>query len=500
MKKILPVALAIAVTGCLGGCSTPAAQDDAAASSSKSDIAQKDLTFTERDMDGGYDEATATKIELSDAGAGITGDGAEADGASVTIGSAGTYVITGEASDASVTVDLADPEGEAQVVLAGTSIRNGDGPAIQVENAGKVYLTLAEGTSNSLSDGDGREKAEEDEPVAAVYAKSALTVNGSGTLEVTGACEDAVYSEGVLTYTGGQIAIDAVEDASLGVDAIKIGGGDITVNAGNDAFHSEYLFYIENGVVNVESCDEGYEAERVFIYGGDSTIVSNDDGVNASESEATQAANEQSGQAQETAQEDMPSDMRGQGGERPADIPDEDGRPEPPQDMKGDGQGGHDGQTPPEAQQEGREPQAAPDAGGNGAPASQTSDVCMLRINGGTLRVDAQGDGLDSNGSIEINGGDIYVSGKSNADDTGLDYDGEGIINGGTAILIGAQAMAQDFSGGEQVHMLERIAGEKGSTIELKDSQGNTIASYTAPKAFEAVTASAPGLASIVVS
>ncbi len=91
-----------------------------------------------------------------------------------------------------------------------------------------------------------------------------------------------------------------------GNDAIKIGGGDITVNAGDDAFHSEYLFYIADGTVDVESCVEGYEAEKIFVHGGETSIVASDDGVNASAAEDSTSGGEESGAAMPQGDQPLP--------------------------------------------------------------------------------------------------------------------------------------------------------------------------------------------------
>ena len=127
------------------------------------------------------------------------------------------------------------------------------------------------------------------------------------------------------------------------------------------------------------------------------------------------------------------------------------------------------------------------------------SEECLIQINGGTLVVNADGDGLDSNGYIEINGGTVFVNGASNSDDSGLDYEYGATVNGGNVILMGSAAMAEDFTGGTQAHLMERLSGSAGSTVEVIDDSGTVLVSYVSPKAFQAVTASAPGCADIIV-
>ena len=69
-----------------------------------------------------------------------------------------------------------------------------------------------------------------------------------------------------------------------------------------------------------------------------------------------------------------------------------------------------------------------------------------IKITGGTLEVDAEGDGLDSNGSIFLSGGTVYVNGPVSDGDGALDYNGGADITGGTIIAVGSSGMAQGFS------------------------------------------------------
>ena len=181
--------------------------------------------------------------------------------------------------------------------------------------------------------------------------------------------------------------------------------------------------------------------------------------------------------------------------DRPADAPERpDGDGQRPEGDEGrpDGDKGE-----PPAERPDMQAPNGPDAKQENAPSIE--DAYLIQIDGGTLSVDAGGDGLDSNGYIVINGGTVLVSGASNADDSGLDYEYGATVNGGDVILIGAAGMAEDFTDGSQAHLMERVSGNAGSTIEVKDGSGNVLVSYVAPKAFQAVTASAPGAASISV-
>lgn len=474
MKRVIAALTSMALVIGLAGCSASGTGQDQQSGDANSKTVEEQLRFTDRDRDPSYDETSATKIVLDGSSASVTGEGAAADGSTVTISADGTYVVSGTLADGQVVVNLPGDDDKAQVVLDGVTIHNEDGPAIQVDQADKVFLTLADGSTNALSDGASYTPADgEDEPYAALYSKDDLTINGSGTLEVTGNYRHGIASKDDTVITEGTISVTSVEDAVRGNDAIKIGGGEVTVNAGDDAFHSEYLFYIADGTVNVGSCVEGYEAEKIIVHGGETSIVASDDGVNATAAENSTTTDDVS---QETAPQDSKPPVMPQG-------------EEPPQD----------GMTPRDRQGDKPQDGTGPGRQGGAMAMSGASEECLIQINGGTLIVNAGGDGLDSNGYIEINGGTVFVNGASNSDDSGLDYEYEATVNGGTVILMGSAAMAEDFTGGLQAHLMERVSGSAGSTVEIMDASGAVIVSYVSPKAFQAVTASAPGCASIAV-
>ena len=75
----------------------------------------------------------------------------------------------------------------------------------------------------------------------------------------------------------------------------------------------------------------------------------------------------------------------------------------------------------------------------------ETSDM-YIEVNGGKLTVDASGDGIDSNGSIKITGGETYISGPTDNGNGSLDYNTTAVIEGGIVIAAGSSGMAQTFS------------------------------------------------------
>lgn len=421
-----------------------------------------DLDYSKRDLDASYDASSATVITLSGDSASVQGAGAQTSAAGVVISSAGTYIVSGELTDGQLMVDAGDDD-KVQLVLAGATIHNEDGPAIYVRNADKCFVTLDAGTENSLSDGSSYTLEDDsDEPYATLFSRCDLTLNGSGTLTVDG------------------------------------------------------------GIVNVASCNEGYEAEKVYVNGGDTHIVASDDGVNASAADLSDDADadavsstlpnggtpgasgkgggaatpDAGGRAPAGARQggQAPGAAAQQGGQAPGAAGVQQGGQAPdaagaqqggsaPELPAGDNAGGAGGATDPG--QQGGDPVA-------GAGVGQADSSCLIQINGGYLVVDSVGDAIDSNGNVEVTGGVLLVSGPTSDGDGAFDYDGSATISGGTVLMVGSTGMAQSFTGGTQAFAMTSASGEAGESVCVVDGSGNVVVSLTATKRFDMVLASSP--------
>ena len=135
--------------------------------------------FTDKDKDTSYDESTASTVKLSGSSASVSGDGVAVSGSTVTISKAGTYVISGESDGVQIKVEAGDSD-DVHIVLKGVTMTNTNAP-ISATKAGHVYLTLAEGTTNTLSDSSSNNDEDAD---AVIFSKGDLTINGSGTLNI----------------------------------------------------------------------------------------------------------------------------------------------------------------------------------------------------------------------------------------------------------------------------------------------------------------------------
>lgn len=523
----------------LSATSTPSDASTAAAPSVSTKYAQTiDVSgaFSDRDLDGSYDESKATRIALSDGGTTVTGDGATVSGNTVTITAAGTYLISGTLSEGQIKVEANEAD-KVQLVLSGATVTSANSAALHVAKADKVFLTLADGSENTLATSGACAAADDSAIDGAVFSRSDLTVNGGGSLAVSSAggngivCkDDLVLASGSATVTAAKRAIQANDSVRIaggsytlhagtdgihakndensklgyiyvaggslditaesdGFDAnyvLRVDGGTITVSAGDDSLHAESDLTINGGNITVTKSNEGLEGARVTIAGGTQDVVASDDGVNASgdpdNSDSSSDTDDDSSKNNATGS-DRPGTSGG--GQMTG------GQESPAQD-----QGGRGDSTPPQGRQ-GGQGNGAPPQEGKGGMAAGADESAYLLITGGTLTVKADGDGLDSNGALEVSGGEVYVNGPTSDGDSAIDY-GDGstaTITGGTVVALGSTGMAEGFGNlSTQGSMLISASGNAGDTVTLSDSSGKVLCSYVAQKSFACVLVSAPGV------
>ncbi|MBS6310505.1 MAG: carbohydrate-binding domain-containing protein [Firmicutes bacterium] len=235
--------------------------------------------FTSNDQNTDW-AATAT-ITLSGETATVSGPGAYVNGGSVTIASAGYYDVSGTLTDGSLTVD-AEKNAKVFIRLNGVSITCSNDAAIRINQADKVFLTLAAGTENTVTSGETYSAAAlADKTDGAIFSHDDLTINGSGALTVTAAYKHGIAANDSLRIAGGTITVTAPSDTIHVNDSLHITGASLTLSAGDDALHSDTSIAILGGGITVNSCSEGIESPEILIEDGDITVTSTDDGINA---------------------------------------------------------------------------------------------------------------------------------------------------------------------------------------------------------------------------
>ena len=494
--------------------SSATATDTAASSSSFSTNVKSgekldvDTHYSEQDLS--WDASSETAIDLSNPTA---TDGVTVEDGTLTITKAGTYKLSGE-YQGQIKVETADSDA-VRLVLDNANITNSSGAALNVVNADEVILYSASGTTNTISDGADYTATGEDDPDAVVYSKADLTIAGEGTLKVNGNHEDGIHTSDGLVIASGTLEVNAANTGIKGKDYVDILGGTInvtaqqdgikstndtdegkgwtrlsngtvTVNAGDDGFKASRVVEISGGSLTVEQSDEGIEAQYINISGGDVNVTSADDGMNASLKTSDSESTDSSANTSDTANQQQGSLPGGQ--QNGTSNQQQQGTGQPPQGqppaMSGTSQDGtsQNGTTGTGQQGTGQPPQGGMPGGGGG-----TFEVvdAAINVSGGHVTVNAEGDGIDSNGVTTLSGGTLIVNGPSQGGNAALDTNGDLLLNGAT-VLSGSTAdmfEAPSTNSTSGYLKLTNSSGfEQGSTVQVADSSGKVVANYKVTK------------------
>lgn len=241
------------------------------------------------------------------------------------------------------------------------------------------------------------------------------TINISGGTYTLTTTGKGVKATADLNLSGGSFTINSTDDSLHSNGNITVTGGSYEITSGDDGMHADSTLTIENGVINIYQSYEGVEGNDVVINGGTVYAVASDDGINAAGG----------------------ADQSSMGGR-------------PGQNQFRPGQGG-----------------------------ASSSSNSSITVNGGYVYVVASGDGIDSNGTLNFNGGTVVVQGPASGGNFSVDADGTVGFNGGTVLAVcTSSAMWEDISGKLGNAVMNKSAGSvsNNGVIAVTDSSGNVIA------------------------
>ncbi|MGW2048760.1 carbohydrate-binding domain-containing protein [Streptomyces sp. NPDC001858] len=500
------------------------------------------------DADGVADVSDAVDITLDGDSATVggagAGAGAKADGSTVTITAAGVYRLSGTLTDGRIVVDA--PDATVKLLLDGAKISSSGGAAVAATAVDELVVVLADGSANTLSDADSY--ADDVEVNAALFSAGDLTIAGAGTLTVNGNGADGIASKDGLVLASGTVRVTAADDGVRGKDYLVVQGGTLTVDAGGDGLKADNAddadsgyVSLAGGAVDVTAEGDGVDAATDLVVtggrltvgsGGGSGVESSDDddgdddgdddvsakalkagviGVLAGGTIALDAADDAvhsdgavhfagatvsaaSGDDGVHAEGDLVIDKgtvkvtKAQEGLEGADIVVSGGAVSLVASDDGINASGSSGSS-----QEGGG--GGPGGGGGG----EGVGAFKLTVSGGTLLVDSEGDGLDSNGTAEITGGTVVVNGPQRGGNGALDVNGDFRVSGGTLLAAGSASMVvapdEDSAQGWLSATLDSSV-PAGTTLHVVDADGKVVATYVTSKQIQNVVFSSSAIKS----
>ena len=329
-----------------------------------------------------------------------------------------------------------------------------------------------------------------------------------------------IKADWMLDISGGEVTVNSTDHAIHCASDINITGGTLNLSSESKkgiSGHGDVT--IDDGDITITKSTEGIESKKTLtINGGDIDITASDDGFNSGGTGANQnggfggGTNMQFGQQGDRGQigrpnsngqggnqmtpPEMPSDQNGNQMTPPEMPSNQNGNQMTPSEMPSDQNGGQ--MTPPEMSNGQNGNQMTPPEMPNGQNGNQMTPPNMqqaegneqdsehhIQINGGNIKIVADADGIDSNGSLFINGGTVTVDAQAMGAESAFDTDGAFIVNGGTIIGVSGSGMDESpnsYSAQNVILAYTTSQISAGDEVKITDSNGKTIAEYTAVK------------------
>lgn len=481
-----------------------------------------DGTSHEELSDYEWDSDSEIQITLNETSISSGSANVSIDGSVATITAEGNYNISGTLSNGQIIVDAGD-SALVRLILNSVNITNSSNPALFIKNSDKTIIYLTEETTNTLTDGSNYSSTD-DELNAALFSKSDLTIFGEGTLTVQGNYADGITSKDGLLLASGNYNITTADDGIRGKDYLIIEDGTYTINSGGDGLKSD----------NDASDEVGY----IKIIQGTFTIVSNGDGISAqtdvyTSGNGTYTITTAGGSAYAAGYETSAKGIKGLNSvtidngnyviysaddaiHSNNEVVINNGTFE----ISSADDGIHadasitvnNGTISIEKSYEGIESKyitintgniwvVSTDDSFNATAGSRTEsdDNSHIYIKGGYIVLNAsEGDGLDSNGSIDMTDGTVIIHGPSSEPEVMIDYNGTYKISGGFLISSGSLSnMTQAPSTSSSQYSLKIFFSSSISSstlFHLEDSEGNNIVTFEPEHQYQSVVFSSSEL------
>jgi hypothetical protein len=532
MKAFQFLFFVVSVSTLLIACSTSGDLDDVELSSVDSADFQDTVSGAMDDNSSGhsqigdslYDESSACLITFGNGTISVNGDGASVSSNRVTVSNSGTYILSGEHSNAQVLVN-SEVSGAVKLVFRDLVLANSSSAPIYIKAAEKTVIILDPNTENTLTDAQSYSfDGDDDEPKATVFCKKDLSIEGSGTLTITGNYNDGINCKQGVFINAATLKIKAVDDGIRGKDYVILQLANVSIVAGGDGIKSDndddsglgYIL-IESGIYSLTSTNDGMQActdllisdgtfsitsgggsnsgvygdvsakalkstVNLIVDGGTFTLNAADDAIHTNGKMTLNSGDFLISTADDGAHADAELVLDGsnltitkcyEGIEAENIILNSGNAWITASD---DGINAVNGES---------------EMGGPGGPGAMSSGSCTLTINGGYVYMNANGDGLDCNGSVTMKGGTILVDGPTSNGNGPLDYDGSFSISGGYLAAVGSSGMAQapGSSSSQNSLLLAFTSAENaGTLVHIEDGEGNNVITFSPKKQFQSLS------------
>lgn len=246
-----------------------------------------------------------------------------------------------------------------------------------------------------------------------------------------------------LLIQQGTFVIDSADDAIHSNYSVTIDGGSFQLSSGDDGIHAEAYLNINGGTTTIAESYEGLEAAQIHISGGTTQVFSSDDGLNATGGSSFELVDGLL-VLKDISSSDTEQTFGGRGG------------------------------------------------------MFEVEDNCDIIISGGNLTVTtSNGDGIDSNGSLNVSGSTVLVFGSSSGGEGALDYTGSSSISGGTLVALGSSGMAQSMEPDDS-HATLMVTWDEvqpaGTRLTLCTQQGEILCSLQSTNSFQTAVISTDSL------
>ena len=467
INKIISVSIIFTMlltTGCLNSKNTDSNIDEnVIIESDNSSSALNDITSIEDSQVKSVetDQSFDGTIELKNDTISFSGNGGTVNGSTITITQAGTYVVSGKLDDGQIII-YSDKNSVVNLVLNGANINCSNSSAIYSKQAKETRITILNESVNKVSDGSqySVDSTDTDAPTACIFSQDDLSIDGTGTLYVSGNYNDAITSKDILTINEGILLISSVDEGLVGRDAVIVKDGDIKIVSEGDGIKStndedtkKGYITIDNGIFNITAGTDGIQAETdLTINDGSFTIVTGGGSENSSSKTENMSQNNWGNWGMKP-DKNMQQMHDKDNSTAPSEMPNASNNQSPPENQNNI--------TPPQM------PEQNTDSSNVQSTEEETPSAKAIKcknnmiINGGSFNIDSSDDSIHSNLNTTINNGNITIA----SGDDGIHADSTVTVNSGTINITksyeGIEGLIVDIAGGT----INVIASDDGINI-----------------------------------